>query len=135
MSMRMSDRPAKPALALVVIRSNDLDRSHRFYRQLGLEFVRHRHGKGPEHFSCELGSGVFEIYPRASETDATSSTRLGFHVASVDEMLTKLQASDVTVVAPACDSPWGRRAVVQDPDGHKVELTENRPGATAGTEV
>lgn len=27
------------------------------------------------------------------------------------------------------DSPWGRRAVLADPDGHRVELTAGKAGA------
>jgi len=112
------------ALNLVMIRSIDLERAARFYGVLGLSFSKHRHGSGPEHFACELGSAVFEIYPRKDDTDSTSSTRIGFRVPSVDAAIAALQAIGVTVVSPPKDSPWGRRAVVDDFDGHRVEITE-----------
>jgi len=111
-------------LNLVVIRSADIDRAVAFYRLLGLEFDKHRHGKGAEHFACESGQAVFEIYPRRDATDATASTRIGFRVAGVDQLLERLEAAGATVISAAQDSPWGRRAVVTDPDGHRVELTE-----------
>ncbi|RYD29752.1 MAG: glyoxalase/bleomycin resistance/dioxygenase family protein, partial [Verrucomicrobiaceae bacterium] len=40
------------ALNLVVLRSRDMEHAADFYNRLGLEFSRHRHGKGPEHFAA-----------------------------------------------------------------------------------
>jgi predicted enzyme related to lactoylglutathione lyase len=109
---------------LVVIRASNLERATAFYRLLGLDFVKHRHGNGLEHFACDLGRVVFEIYPRTSEADSTSATRLGFRVASVDAAIAELEKQGIMVISPPKNSPWGWRAVVTDPDGHKVELTE-----------
>jgi lactoylglutathione lyase len=114
------------SLNLVVIRSADSERAIAFYRLLGMTFEKHRHGKGPEHFACELDQSVFEIYPRKDETDSTASVRLGFCVASVDKTMADLEAAGMMIVSPPKDSPWGRRAVVDDPDGHRIELTELR---------
>ncbi|HET6250043.1 MAG TPA: VOC family protein [Tepidisphaeraceae bacterium] len=112
------------SLNLVVIRSPDLERSAKFYNALGMPFTKHRHGNGPEHLTCELGPVVFEIYPRTGEADSTTSTRIGFKVPSVDATVKQLQEIGVKVVSPPKDSPWGRRAVVDDFDGHRLELTQ-----------
>lgn len=45
------------SLNLVVLRSRDIDRAAEFYRCLGLEFTRHRHGIGPKHFAAEVTGG------------------------------------------------------------------------------
>jgi len=113
-----------PVLNLVVIRSINLERSEKFYNVLGLKFERHAHGKGPEHLACELcdGSYVFEIYPANQKIGSTAGVRIGFRVDAVDEYIDDLvQASGKLIQGPK-DSEWGRRAVVTDPDGHKVEL-------------
>ena len=115
-------------LNLVVIRAADTERAARFYRVLGLDFVAHRHGSGPEHLACESGPAVFEIYPRRDDADSTAATRLGFRVARLNAVLDELRSAGVRVVSAAKASPWGRRAVVEDPDGHRVELTESEPG-------
>jgi lactoylglutathione lyase len=54
---------AKPMarLNLVVLRARNAPRLASFYSGLGLKFVRHRHGAGPEHFAGEEGGGIFEI--------------------------------------------------------------------------
>lgn len=115
---------ADPQINLVVIRASDMDRSAEFYRLLGLNFVKHRHGKGTEHYASESGPIVFEIYPRQSESGGASGLRIGFQVASVDEAISALQSAGAAIISPAKDSPWGRRAVVDDPDGYRVELTQ-----------
>ncbi len=101
------------------------------YRALGLTFTQEQHGSGPVHHSCDLGGTVFEIYPGSEgatpDPRAGGATRLGFRVASIDVTLETLQQLGTPVITPPKDSPWGRRAVVADPDGRTVEIvSENR---------
>ncbi len=112
------------ALNLLVLRSSDFERAAAFYSRLGLQFTRHQHGKGPEHFAAELGGSVFELYPLAADGLSTLGTRLGFSVPSLDAAIAALSDYPGAVVSPPKDSPWGRRAVVSDPDGHRVELVQ-----------
>jgi hypothetical protein len=109
---------------LVVLRSADLERAAAFYSLLGLQFSKHRHGNGPEHFAAELPGVVFEIYPVGADGGSTSGTRIGFRVPSVDAALEALCEYPAAVLTPAKNSEWGRRAVVADPDGHQVELLQ-----------
>jgi predicted enzyme related to lactoylglutathione lyase len=111
-------------LNLVVLRCSDLARAAEFYGRLGLTFTKHRHGSGPEHFAAELGGSVFELYPATVAGPSTLGTRIGFSVPSLDETLAALADWPGAIVSPAKDSPWGRRAVVADPDGHRVELVQ-----------
>jgi predicted enzyme related to lactoylglutathione lyase len=101
-----------------------MERAAAFYTRLGLRFSRHRHGNGPEHFAAELPGGVFELYPLSPDGQSTLGARIGFRVPSVDAALAALADCPGAVVTPARDSEWGRRAVVADPDGHRVELTQ-----------
>jgi catechol 2,3-dioxygenase-like lactoylglutathione lyase family enzyme len=111
-----------PRLNLVVLRSTDIERAASFYRELGLEFTRHSHGAGPEHYVSEVNGLVFEIYPLTSKSSPTTGMRTGFRVASVDGIVELLSKVGALVVTPPADSEWGRRAVVKDFDGHTVEL-------------
>ncbi len=113
------------ALNLVVLRSPDIARAAEFYSRLGLQFTRHQHGCGPEHFAAELGSGVFELYPLSPDGPSTLGTRIGFSVPSLDAALAALDEYPGAIISPHKDSPWGRRAVVADPDGHRVELLQH----------
>jgi lactoylglutathione lyase len=113
------------ALNLVVLRTLDIKRAGEFYTQLGFKFNQHRHGNGPEHLAAELPGSVFELYPIADRSLSTLGTRIGFRVPSVDAALAALSSFPNAIVSPAKDSEWGRRAVVADPDGHRVELLES----------
>ena len=109
-------------LTLVVIRAQNIDRLVMFYSALGFRFTKHRHGKGPAHFSSTLGDTVFEIYPASGPNESTVSTRLGFSVPSLSHALARLRGLAVEVLAEPSDSGYGRRAIVKDFEGHKVEL-------------
>lgn len=115
---------SKVQLNLVVIRSGNIEQATLFYQRLGLYFIKQQHGNGLEHFASEVGCVTFEIYPCTAGTLPTTATRLGFQVSSVDAVVCELKKHGASIVSPPADSAWGRRAVVADPDGHRVELTQ-----------
>ncbi len=112
------------ALNLVVLRSSNLERARGFYERLDLQFTRHRHGSGPEHLSAELGGCVFELYPQSSNDVSTLGTRIGFRVPSLETAIAALNDFPTAIISPPQVFPWGRRAVVADPDGHRIELVQ-----------
>lgn len=108
---------------LLVIRSKEIERAATFYEVLGMQFAKHQHGNGPEHLAAESPAQTFEIYPLADDSLPTTETRIGFVVTAIDEVFEKLLQAGGKKVSPPQQSPWGRRAVVRDPDGHRVEIT------------
>ena len=110
-------------LNLLVLRSPSIDRAVNFYNVLGLQFCKHSHGTGPKHYACELPGMVFEIYPSSAKQPTTTSTRLGFSVRAIDSLISKLHDKGAKIISKPSNSEWGRRAVVEDFDGHTVELT------------
>ncbi len=114
-------------LNLVVLRAHNAQRLAAFYSNLGLNFVRHRHGAGPEHFASEDCGGVFEIYPARTDAEPTRELRLGFEVADVQLAVERLAGTGAEIISAPAASPGGLRAVIKDIEGHKVELTEAQP--------
>jgi lactoylglutathione lyase len=119
---------SSPALSLIVLRTSKMEAALSFYRALGFEFVEEKHGSGPVHYSTQIGSAVMEIFPgelaEPLGRKAGGATMLGFTVASVDEAVTAAQSLNAQIVTAPTDSTWGRRAVVVDPDGRGIELSE-----------
>jgi lactoylglutathione lyase len=113
-----------PSLNLLVLKAEDPDQLCRFYSGLGLRFIREQHGNGPVHHASELGGSVFEIYPRKPEEPSTTATRLGLTVPSLDAALLAVRSANGVVLREPSEYRQGRRAVVCDPEGHKVELVE-----------
>ena len=112
-----------PRPNLTVLRCADIEVSVAFYLLIGLKFEKHRHGKGPEHYAASDGIWTFELYPASAKFPASGSARVGFAVDSCDEVVGRLQGAGFSIELHPTDSPWGRRAVALDPDGHRVELT------------
>jgi len=113
----------EPTLNLVVVYARDIEASRSFYVSLGLPLRQEKHGTGPIHYAATLGTTTFEIYPNRNG-DRKLDLRLGFQVASLDEIIQELRQSQVPILSEPQESPWGRRAVVEDPDGNRVELTQ-----------
>lgn len=109
---------------LVVIKAQDPIKLAAFYSAFGLTFVREKHGNGPHHHAAVVGDTVFEIYPRSPNDPGTEATRLGFSVDDVELACARAVSLNGRVVRQPGDAPWGRRAVVCDPEGHRVELME-----------
>jgi len=95
-----------------------------FYFRLGLHFIRHRYGAGPEHFASEDAGGVFEVYPMREPDGSRRQVRLGFAVTDVRETVARLSALGVEIVSAPAASPTGLRVVLTDPEGDRVALTE-----------
>jgi len=112
----------KAKLNLVVIRAREPERLAGLYSVLGLSFERHRHRNGPEHFASEEDGCVFEIYPASQKNPPAAGVRLGFRVEDVDAAVAAWRAAGGKVVEAPADSPWGRRAVLCDLEGTKVEI-------------
>ncbi len=109
-------------LRLLVIRTAQLEKVVEFYTQLGLSFAYHRHGTGVYHYAATQGVFTFEIYPlQKHQQAADTSTRLGFAVLDFDALLASVATSPL-LVSPPQPTEWGEMALLQDPDGRKVEI-------------
>ncbi len=114
----------QPIFNLIVLRTSNIDQSLAFYRALGLHFEQHQHGSGAVHYASTLGPVVFELYPQRNPADTTHAVRIGFTVADLDTVIAQGEHHGGRLITTPRHSPWGRRAVLADPDEHRVELIE-----------
>ncbi len=115
-----------PQLNLITIKSTGINKCADFYSLLGLKFIKHRHGQGPEHYASENNSFVFEIYPADTSDSTENVVRMGFIIKNLDKIIDILRKEKVIILTEPQDSPWGRRAVVLDTQNNRVELVEVR---------
>lgn len=106
-----------PSLRLLVLWTDNLEMMMSFYSVIGFEFTKEKHGKGADHYSAKLENGAFELY--AGRARETHLVRIGFAVPDLDKVLNDLR---LMVVTMPTKTPWGYRAVLEDPDGRMVEL-------------
>jgi lactoylglutathione lyase len=118
---------AEVLLTLLVLKTRQVEHLRRFYQTLGIALAQEQHGKGPIHFAGRAGDVLIEVYPLPDDgSPVDSSTRLGFGVENVVEVIQTLEAIGTKVVTPPRETAWGLQAVVRDPDGRSVELTQRR---------
>jgi len=114
-----------PSIHLIVIKTDKLQEQATFYSSLGFHFDYHKHGNGPYHYASTGDNIVLEIYPLpkgVSQPDHT--TRLGFTVENLDNLIETLQSQGARIVNPPARTEWGYTAVIEDLDGRKIELTQ-----------
>lgn len=102
---------------LLVLWCKELETSKQFYELLGFNFVKERHSDGPMHYSSQDAGFVFELYPLA-KNEALDNSRIGFSLKGIQQVLSQ--------VTTASQHEFNGRQIyiVQDPDGRKVELSE-----------
>jgi len=118
----------------IVLRAGDLAAVVAFYRAVGVPLEEERHDDGPLHFACELGPIHFAVYgadapgaaPRRRDGGAS---QVGFQVDSLEAVFSAAVEVGATVLLEIEDVPWGRRALVTDPDGRTVEFNQG-PAST-----
>ena len=76
---------------------------------------------------------IFEIYSKRNEEDDTTPMRFGYLVDDVEATLERIKEFPIKIVSEPKDSPWGKRMVLDDPEGHRIELTQPK-GAKSGSE-
>ena len=112
-------------LNLLVIKTNQLHEMATFYSLLGLSFDYHKHEQGIFHYSTQLCETVFEIYPLPKKiTEVDTTTRLGFEVNHLDDLLEVLKSNNVKIISKSYKTSNGKVAIIEDLDGRKIELLE-----------
>ncbi len=110
-------------IRLLVLRTADTKYLVNFYSLLELDFEYHKHGNSPYHYSANIGSTIFEIYPLAKDQiEADKNLRLGFGLENFEEIIKALKATKVTFVQEPTNTDFGFMAIIIDPDGRKIEL-------------
>ena len=110
-------------IRLLVIRTPDIERLSKFYSLFGLTFDYHKHDKSPYHYSATVDKTVIEIYPLAkTQAEPDKSLRLGFSLDNFEHTISLLKQQGITFTSEVTQSEFGIMAIIEDPDGRKIEL-------------
>ncbi len=103
----------------------NLERSRDFYRDvLGLKLKSDR---VPDWVDFELGSGAtLGLHPKTEIIVVRpGSLQLGFAVENVDEFVAECTGKGVPIFQDPYDEPFGRFAVIGDPDGYPIQIVSS----------
>jgi lactoylglutathione lyase len=118
-----------PAIGAVIIVTADLDAAVAFYQAVsGLSLDREQHGADePVHYAVEADGCHVAIFgadhPGSAPAPRTAGeTMIGFEVESVEASVDAARALGASILQEPRDYPWGRRALIEDTDGRRVEV-------------
>lgn len=106
-----------PSLTQLVLYVADLDRSHRFYADLGLHLLADTRSEHGRRFSAQLG-GETVLELRSCGDGPPTRTALGFAVPDPARTAELLNAVRYPVIYRR-----GMSLTARDPDGNTVDLT------------
>lgn len=124
---------AVTAIAAVTFTCRDLDASLRFYRALGFDLREAKHGPAAaaRQFTCGLGGVQFALAPEdGAPRGVQSGNQLGLMVSNLGGALAAVKAAGGKVTSEPVPRPWGITAVVEDPDGRRLELVATQTEVT-----
>ncbi len=108
----------------VVIFVNDIERAKRFYvEQLGLP-LRQETPALLEFFGDGTQLGVAMAFHDEARKLVGRHTGITLRVGDLDGLCARLTAAGIRFPEPLERSPWGKMAVVADPDGNQIALVD-----------
>ena len=104
-------------IGAVILLVSDMKKSLMFYRdtlgmELRIEFVKQ-------------GSTVLALHPtKKRKITKNNSMLVGFNVNNLESVCSELEKKEVKFYKKLTEEPFGKHAIIKDPDGHLISLTE-----------
>ena len=118
----------------VILLVSNMERSIRFYRDtLGIP-VKTKSKDWTEFFNKDT---VLALHPakKKSKMKTGSGMLVGFEVSDLDATVKVLKQKKVKFFKKPKEEPFGKHAIVQDPDGHLVSIAEIKEKAAEGFDL
>jgi lactoylglutathione lyase len=111
-------------IGAVILLVRDMKQSSEFYRNvLGMQL------KHDSEDWVEFSKGtttVLALHParKAHNTLKRTGMLVGFNVSDLDDVCRQLEKKKVKFYKKQTEEPFGKHAIIQDPDGHLISLVE-----------
>lgn len=120
-------------IGAVILIVSDMGRSTKFYRDvLGLPIKSQSNG-WTEFFNKET---VLALHPaKKGKVNRNPSVLVGFMIGDLEAEVKRLAAKKVKFFKKLTDEPFGKHAIIEDPDGHLISLAEIKSKASEGFDL
>ena len=118
----------------VILLVSNMENSVKFYRDtLGLP-VKTKSRDWTEFFN---NNTVLALHPakRKSAIKTGSGMLVGFEVSDLDSSVKKLKDKKVKFYKKPKQEPFGKHAIIKDPDGHLISIAEIKAKSTEGFDL
>lgn len=118
----------------VILLVSNMDKSIRFYRDtLGIP-VKTKSKDWTEFFNKDT---VLALHPakKKSSIKTGSGMLVGFEVGDFDSTVKTLKEKKIKFFKKPKEEPFGKHAIIQDPDGHLVSIAEIKEKSAEGFDL
>lgn len=118
----------------VILLVSDMDKSIRFYRDtLGIT-VKTTSKDWTEFFNKDT---VLALHPAKKKSGIKTGPGMlvGFEVSDLDSTVKELKDKKVKFFKKPTEEPFGKHAIIQDPDGHLVSIAEIKEKSAGGFDL
>lgn len=128
----------------VILLVSDMERSVKFYKDLlGLPVKTKTQSQDwVEFFNRETTLSLHPIKKGkgggsadSKETKLGTGTLVGFMVSDIDSTVQFLKESNVRFFKELRDEPFGKHAIIQDPDGHLISIAQLKRATSTASEA
>ncbi|HZC88253.1 MAG TPA: VOC family protein [Nitrososphaera sp.] len=118
----------------VILLVSNMEKSVRFYKDtLGLP-VKTKSKDWTEFFN---NNTVLALHPAKKRSNMKTGTGMlvGFEVSDLDSTVKRLKEKRVKFFKKLKEEPFGKHAIVRDPDGHLISIAEIKAKSTEGFDL
>ncbi|WP_228369135.1 VOC family protein [Candidatus Nitrososphaera gargensis] len=118
----------------VILLVSNMEKSIRFYKDtLGIP-IKTKSNDWTEFFNKDT---VLALHPakKKSKMKTGSGMLVGFEVSDLDSTVQKLKEKKVKFFKKPKEEPFGKHAIIQDPDGHLVSIAEIKEKSAEGFDL
>ena len=110
----------------ITLNSAQPDLLLRFYTVLGFKFSQKAVDKGTQAWLGHLGDLSIEVFSiKESFSQKTAGVQMSFHVKALEDLIKQFRNLKIEIMIEPLEVQSGLMAIVIDPDGRSIELTQN----------
>jgi lactoylglutathione lyase len=121
-------------IGAIILLVSDMDKSTTFYRDVMNLPVKSQSKDWTEFFNRET---VLALHPahKGQESTPQRDVLVGFMINDLEAEVELLQKKNVKFFKKLRDEPFGKHAIIEDPDGHLISLAEIKSKGDEGFDL
>ncbi|MDQ3853770.1 MAG: VOC family protein [Thermoproteota archaeon] len=119
----------------VILLVSNMEKSIKFYSDTLELPIKSRSKDWTEFFKNDTVLALHPAPEKKKMLKTGSGTLVGFEVTDLDSTVKKLKGKRVKFFKRPKDEPFGKHAIVQDPDGHLISIAELKEKSSEGFDL
>lgn len=122
-------------IGAVILLVSDMETSTRFYRNVLNLPIKTQSKDWTEFFNRETVLALHPAHKAQQQSIAQGKVLVGFMVSDLEAEVEQLQKKNVKFFKRLKEEPFGKHAIIEDPDGHLISLAEIKSKGDEGFDL